>query len=313
MAEEKEQIQAAPVNADIEGFLLASEVLEIDFLFGLTEYFRYLEDMRLLEMGVKFKDLGISTRRHSGNPSLIVPNSAAPGTFSFVDRFSLNDPESEIQAGSIALLKLQGVMRSQSGMSAPGVDRLINDLRAAYGNDRIQGVIIETNSGGGESLSGTMLKSAIQERNKPVIGFGHLVASAAYRALSGADEIIASGGGAEFGSIGTMVTIDQKILNKYRERFADFYGTGAPGKNEDFRAAIAGDFSKIQNKVDRLTAAFQKEIAKERNLQGGKETVKETLNGSVFAAEDAKKRGLVDMVGNMQTAVKRIKALRGKY
>ena len=158
-----------------------------------------------------------------------------------------------------------------------------------------------------------MLKSAIQERNKPVIGFGHLVASAAYRALSGTDEIIASGNGAEFGSIGTMVTIDQKILNKYRQRFADFYGAGAPGKNQDFRAAIAGDFSGIQRRVDELTAAFQAEIAKERALQGGKETVKETLNGSVFSANDAKRRGLVDMVGNMQTAVKRVKALRGKY
>ena len=313
MAEEKEPIKTAPVNADIEGFLLHAGSLEIDFQFGIMEYFRYLEDLRLMSLGFEFKDLGIWQRRESARPSLIIPNSAAGGTYNFVDKFALNDPESEIAKGSIALLKLNGVMRAQSGISSPGVDRLITDLRAAYANEKIAGVIVETNSGGGESISGTMLKSAIQERNKPVVGFGHLVASAAYRALSGSDEIIASGNGAEFGSIGTMVTIDQKTLEKYRERFVDFYGAGAPGKNEDFRAAVAGDFSGIQRRVDKLTASFQEEIARERQLQGGKETKKETINGSVFSAQDAKKRGLVDMVGTMQTAVKRVNALRVKY
>jgi len=313
MSVEKEQIQSAPVNADIEGFLLNAGNLEIDFQFGMQEYFMYLEDLRLMSMGVKFKDLGIWQRRESARPSLIVPNSADAGTFKFADKWDLYDPESQIAPGSIALLKLQGVMRAQSGISSPGVDRLISDLRAAYANDKIAGVIVETNSGGGESLSGTMLKSAIQERNKPVVGFGHLVASAAYRALAGADEIIASGNGAEFGSIGTMVSIDQKILDKHRKRFSEFYGEGAPGKNQDFRAAISGDFSGIQRRVDNLTEAFQQEIASERALRGGTETIKETLNGSVFSANDAKKRGLVDMVGTMQTAVKRVNALKGKY
>ena len=310
MAQEKQQ--PAPYNRDVEAFLVNVGSLEIDKLFGLNEYFRYLEDVQLRVMGFSFEELGIAERRHSCNPKMLVPAEGPAGTFRFVDRWNVYDTN-ETQPGSIALLKLQGVMRAQSGLSSPGVDRMVSDLRAAYANQNVDGIIIETNSGGGESMAGTMLKSAILERNKPVVGFAHLAASAAYRALSGADEILGSGPSSEFGSIGTMVTLDAKMLSKYKERFMDFYGKDAPEKNGDFRAVILDDFSKIQNRVDTLTEAFQAEIKRDRNLQGDAATIKETLNGSVWNAIDSKKRGLVDMIGTMQTAVKRVKALRGKY
>jgi len=308
--EETTKIEAGQ-NRDIESFLANAGALEIDFDFGLNEYFRYLEDLRLLSLGLPFSDIGISERRHSALPKLITPSESANG-FRFVDSWDVYDP-SVTPVGSIALLKLNGVMRAQSGISSPGVDRMVNDLRAAYANQNVSGVIIETNSGGGESMAGNILQSAIQERNKPVVGFGHLVASAAYRALSAADEIIASGPGAEFGSIGTMITMDAKTLNKYRERFSDFYGSGAPGKNQDFRQAIAGDYSGIQKRVDGLTASFQNNIRSLRPLRGSESRISETLNGSVYDAMDSKSRGLVDMIGTMQTAVKRINALKGKY
>ncbi len=306
---EDTQSQAAPVNADIEAFLMNAGSLEIDLQFGLKEYFAYLEDLRLLSVGLKFKDLGISERRHATFSQLILPHES---TY-MVSAWDLKDPEFRTPKDSIALLKLSGVMRSQSGISSRGVDAQINDLRLAYADENILGVVIETESGGGESIAGTKFKSAIGERNKPVVGFAHMAASAAYRALSGADEIIASGDSAEFGSIGTMISVDRKMLQKYGSRIADFYGSGAPGKNADFRAALSGDFSAIQTRVDGLTEAFQNEIRRDRDLRGSQAKINETVNGSMWNAIEAKQRGLIDMVGNMQTAIKRVKALRGKY
>lgn len=307
---EETQNQAAPVNADIEAFLMNAGSLEIELQFGLNEYFNYLEDIRLLGLGFKFKDLGISERRHATVSKLIL---ASDSTY-MVSAWDLKDPEFRTPKDSIALLKLSGVMRSQSGISSRGIDGLINDLRFAYSDENISGVIIETESGGGESIAGTKLKSALGERSKPVVGFAHMAASAAYRALSGADEIIASGDSAEFGSIGTMISVDRKMLQKYGSRVADFYGSGAPGKNADFRAALSGDFSAIQTRVDGLTEAFQNEIRRDRDLRGSAAKIAETVNGSMWSAIEAKQRGLIDMVGNMQTAVKRIKSLRGsKY
>lgn len=299
-------------NRDIELFLSGNQNLEIDLQFGISELNRYLEDLQMLQLGVPFSELGIYARRQSKQPRVMCLDAFNDGTYSFASWRELYS-KGEIPQNSIALLQLSGVMRSQSAMSSPGIDSFVEDLMNAYNHPNVMGIIIETNSGGGESLAGNMLNSAIQDRNKPVVGFGHLVASAAYRALSGADEIIASSEASEFGSIGTMISLDSKILNKYRSRFADFYGGSAPGKNSDFRAAISGDFSGIQKRVDELTLSFQNQIKASRQLRGSENTINETVNGSMFNAIESKKRGLVDMVGTMQTAVKRVKALRGKY
>lgn len=312
MAELKDEtnVEQGTINPDVEHLLLIGEPLEIYDAFGYSELNRYLEEVAQVSAG--FSDevkRAILERRDAHKPRLILTNDA---TFQFVDRWDVYD-ESETPPGSFALLQLRGVMRSQSGLSTPGVDRLVQDLRAAYNNKNVEAVVIETNSGGGESLAGTILKSGIQERNKPVIGFAHLAASAAMRALSGADEIIASGEGSEFGSIGTMFTLDAKFLNKYRARFADFYGATAPKKNSDFRSAIAGDFSTIQQRADEKTAAFQNEIRRERPLKGSEKMIAETLDGSMFAAMESKRRGLIDGIGTMQYAIKRARALKTKY
>lgn len=300
---------AAPLNRDIEQFLMTSEFLEMNFDFGVQQFNLYLQDLMFLKMGGKFKDLGISERRRAAMPALIVPASESSQTFNLVDKWDMY----EAPPGSIALLKLSGVMRTQSALSSPGIDRLAGDLRSAYNNSNIRGIILETYSGGGESTAGNVLKSALSERNKPVVGFGHLVASAAYRALTGADEIVMSSQSAEVGSIGTMISLDTKEINKFRERFTEFYGSDAPNKNGEFRRAIAGDFSGIQKRVDELTREFHAEIKRDRQLQGDPEKIKDTLSGAVFNSIEGKKRGLVDAIGNLNFAVKRVNALRSKY
>lgn len=307
---DNEQRSDLRLNRDIEGFLLTSEMLEIEFNFALAELNKYLQDVLMLSAGFKFKDLGIAERRRDALPKLIIPTSDS--TYKFADCWDIQSLE-ETPPGSIALLKLSGVMRAQSGLSSPGADRMAFDLRNAYHNENVKGVIIETISGGGESMAGTIVKSAIGERNKPVVGFGHLGASAAYRALSGADEIIASSDQAEFGSIGTMITLDNKILNKYRERFTDIYGADVPKKNAEFRAALAGDFSGLQNRVDVLTRQFHDEIKNSRPLRGDAAFIKETLSGAVFNAKESKRRGLIDATGNLQFAVRRVNSLLKNY
>lgn len=297
------------LNRDIENFLLTSEFLEIEFDFAFSELNRYLQDVSMLAAGFSFDDLNIRERRNASLPKLLIPNESS---FTLVDRWDIQDVEAT-PAGSIALLKLTGVMRTQSGLSSPGADRMVFDLRNAYNNPNVKGVILETMSGGGESMAGTLIKSGLSERTKPVVGFVHLGASAAYRALSGTDEIIASTATSEFGSIGTMVTLDTKILNKYRERFTDIYGTDVPKKNAEFRAAIAGNFAGLQERVDTLTRQFHDEIKADRPLRGDAAFIKETLSGAVFDAKESKRRGLVDAIGNLPFAVKRVNSLLKNY
>lgn len=282
--------------------------LEIYGEWGLGEYLRFLEDLKMRESGFTYEQMGYMERKEASRPHLILESDMvlSPGDWNIRDQ--AGTPE-----GSIALLKLEGVMRSQSGLCTEGVDSLIRDLRSTYNNKNIAGVILETDSGGGESGAGTKLKSALGERNKPVVTFAHLAASAAYRAASGTDEIIASSESAEFGSIGTMISLNKFMLAYYKDNQLDFYGKTAPKKNHEFRQAGEDKFDALQKLVDDKTESFQADIRKSRALRGDEAKITETLNGSVFEAQDAKRRGLVDMIGNMNTAIKRVKALRAKY
>lgn len=270
--------------------------------FALAELNRYLDELALLERGVPFEQLGIGQRRASFAPVYLAAET-------FVSGEILQD-KSPVLSGSIALLKLSGVMRADAGISSPGVGQLASDLRAAYENKSVVGVIIETNSGGGEVLAATILNSALSERNKPVVGYAHLAASAAYWTLANTDEIIASDSAAEFGSIGAMVTLDKKSLEDYRARFAEFYGAGAPQKNAHSRAALEGDFSLFQKRADDMTQTFQSAIAALRPLRGSQP---DTLSGKMFNADAGRKNGLVDGIGNLRYAVKRVSALKSKY
>lgn len=292
-------------NRDIEHFMFGTGAVAIEEGFAMAELNLYLQDLALLQHGVPYTELGIWQRRASFAPAYLT----AEG---FVTAQNLQD-RVPIQAGSIALLKLAGVMRADAGISNPGVGQLASDLRAAYDNKSVSGIIIETNSGGGEVLAATMLNSALSERNKPVVGFAHMAASAAYWALANTDEVIASGDNAEFGSIGAMVTIDKDGLEKYRARFSSFYGETAPKKNANSRSALEGDFSLFQKEADQMTKNFQDAIAAIRPLRGSKQTIQETLSGEMFSGADAKRNGLVDSIGNLRYAVKRVNSLKSKY
>lgn len=292
-------------NRDIEHFMLGTGAVAIEQGFAMAELHNYLQDLALLQHGVPYKELGIWQRRASFAPAYI-----AAEVFADAQDLQSGNP---IQAGSIALLKLSGVMRADGGISNPGIGQLASDLRAAYDNKSIAGVIIETNSGGGEVLAATILNSALSERNKPVVGFAHMAASAAYWALANTDEVIASDGAAEFGSIGAMVTIDKKAMEDYRARFSEFYGATAPNKNSHSRAAFEGDFSLFQSMADEMTTSFQNAIASLRPLRGSQAAIKETLSGKMFAATEAKKNGLIDSIGNLRYAVARVKSLKSKY
>lgn len=295
------------LNQDIESFLANMGTLEISFEFGLEALSRYVEDLQMLRLGASYADLGIAQRRESKRARLIFSDGTA-GTYTFATWRELY--RDKVPSNSIALLQLSGVMRSESSLSSPGVDSFIEELRMAYASDNVTGIIIETNTGGGESMAGSMVRSAITEANKPVVGFGHMAASAGYRALSAAHEIIASSAGSEFGSIGTMISMDQKMLNQYRKRISDLYGTDAPKKNFAWRQALAGNFAELQKVVDEKTIKFQQEIAASRPLRGDLSAI---LNGDIFDGTTSRRNGLVDGIGNMQYAVKRVKTLAKSF
>jgi len=278
--------------------LLTSQLWYIDEGYGIAALNSYIHDIYLRQNGFSANEIGLSERRHA-NKSVVYSAGVPINDAKLIYNTSLTP------AGSIAVLKLSGVMRSQDGLSSNGITSLVNDLRAAYANENITAVILEINSGGGEATAGDMLKNAIQERNKPVLSYGWFVASAAYMAAAATDEIIASSQQAQFGSIGVLFSLSKGFLEAYTNEQIDIYAEQSTQKNAAFRAAQNGDFSKYQQLATEYATVFHNEVMAMRTLKGNEGRIKSTLDGSMFFAQEAKSRGLVDNIGNFNLALDR--------
>lgn len=297
-------------NRAVNALLMSFGAMEIDFAFGMQMWGQYNNELALLESGVPFAELGISKRREAQQPAIFTP--VGPSYELINDRGLLRN-ERLTKTGSIALMRLEGVMTASGQMSTRGVQALADDLRAAYANSNIGGIILEINSGGGQGIAKDMLVSVLSERNKPVVSFAHFAASAAYGTAAATDEIISASMDSSFGSIGAVVTIDKEMLEEMKTNLMSFYGDNAPLKNKEIRSAIDGNFDPIKAAANKYTDSFQSQISKLRPLTGDKKFQRETLSGDMFTAKEARTRGLIDGIGNMSLALARADVWIKKY
>jgi ClpP class serine protease len=297
MSEQKPQIS----NSDVDFFIAHGE-FEIDHAFAMQEFSWYLQELAEIRAGLPYEALGIAERRRRSMPGIITAASKRVS-----DPKMLKD-ESLTPKGSFAHLRLQGVMRSKDGASSRGVNSLIEDMNAAFDNDRIQGILIEANTGGGEVTAGLMLQSIIEQSPKAIVVYAHQLASAGVRATLPADEIIASSKSAEIGSIGTFISLPRNFAARYKEYFQDIYADKSTNKNAWFRQWLEGDLSELKSDLNRSNDQFISDVQKYRELKGSEKQIEEVLSGKMFYATEAKRRGLIDGIGGFQYAVKRLKA-----
>ncbi|MBK9258113.1 MAG: S49 family peptidase [Saprospiraceae bacterium] len=215
-----------------------------------------------------------------------------------------DDKLSSLPKGSIVKLFLNDYMSVQGGLCQMGVQELANNLLFYRDNPNIEGAILEVNSGGGEAMAGQIMFNAIRDFKKPVVAYVHNAGSAAYMAIAGVKEIVASGELSRLGSIGALVSLDKKFLQQYKDRFDDIYSDLSSDKNSGFRSYIeTGDSTGIKAMLNESVEAFQSLVESNRPIKKRDET----LRGGMFHAIEAKKRGLADMIGSEDVAIKRLK------
>ncbi len=277
---------------------------------GLQQVSALLMEVALMQAGVPYEKLGISERRHASEPELVMTASEKGTDRVLIGYRNYTTFKSLVEAdtppGSIAHFKLSGVMRAESSASTRGVDALIQDLRFAYSNKNIDGIVLQVNSGGGDAMAAFQLRNAIQERNKPVVALVDYAGSGAVLSTANADEIIAAHEGTQVGGIGAFISINKKALAEYAETYVDVYSDDAPDKNKPVRDALNGDFTAMKGVVNKVSSQFRQVVMEGRQLKGSPEYIEKTLSGGMFDTAEAKRRGLVDLSGNLQTAVRRI-------
>lgn len=213
---------------------------------------------------------------------------------------------------SIVMVTLSGPLMKNGGFCSYGmVDhaRVANQLSAA---NNVAGVIYDIDSPGGQASGTALLGEAIKNlaNTKPVIVHINdgMAASAAMWVASAANEIYVSQATDQVGSIGVYTTIAD-MYTHYKEFFKlpvqDVYAPQSTNKNKDYRDAIAGDTTALEEDLGVLADQFINTIAANRpNIKGDA-----WKTGAMFYAAEAKKIGLIDGTKSFAQVVQRMDSL----
>lgn len=184
-------------------------------------------------------------------------------------------------------------------------NKVIADLKKLQKNDDVKAVVLRINSPGGSAYASEQIWHAVSQlkREKPVIvSMGDYAASGGYYMACNADTIVAQPTTLT-GSIGIygMFPDTQKLTEKLgvhfdgvkTNRYADF-GSFGRGLNE-------GEKGLMQRYVNEGYDLFLTRCANGRLMT--KEAVDKVAQGRVWTGADALERGLVDVLGGLDTAI----------
>ncbi len=185
-------------------------------------------------------------------------------------------------------------------------ERFSRELRKVRRDNSVKAVVLRVNSPGGSALASELIQRElvlIREAGKPVIvSMGAVAASGGYWIATASDRVFAEPNTIT-GSIGVFGILPniQKLAGDYGVTFdtvktaqhADLFTAARPKTDEELKI--------IQNVVDRIYNDFIERVSKSRNLPAAQ--VQEIAQGRVWSGEEAKRIGLVDEIGGLQTAL----------
>jgi protease-4 len=205
-------------------------------------------------------------------------------------------PESA-KPGSIALIAFNDVItKYDQYCGGAGTMTKNNLLIRSLNNPNVEGVILYSDSPGGEAGAGERISQTINKTNKPVWGYvDGIGASAMYEILASTKNISAMSAMDEVGSIGTLVTITDysAYLEKEGIKLIQLYADASSQKNIEVREALKGNTKLLQEFVNKLNDQF---IEKVKTNRGDKIKNADAYKGKLFMAEDAISAGLIDSI-----------------
>lgn len=225
-------------------------------------------------------------------------------------RSYLNRTKDEFTGSSdeqIAIIYANGeIGMGKGGYDAIGSEGMSEILRKVRKNDKIKAVILRINSPGGSALASDIIWREVkltQEKKPVIVSMGNVAASGGYYIAAPADTIIAQPSTIT-GSIGVFL-----IMPNAQELMEDKIGlhtqTVKTGPFADFgsinRPLRENEKSILQGYANRVYDDFLTKVADGRAMQ--KTDVDSIAKGRVWVASQAQNIGLVDILGNMDTAI----------
>jgi signal peptide peptidase SppA len=214
--------------------------------------------------------------------------------------------------GTIAVIPIIGTLTQRGdeidSAFTRSTDEIAAEVTAAAAEPKVNAIVLELDSPGGEVFGVPEAWQAIREARKlkPVVAaVNSVAASAGYYMASAADEIVVTPSG-EVGSIGVyMLHID---ASKYLEELGEKWSFVSAGKYkvEGNPTEPLGDEARgaYQAVVDRYFGMFTRDVA--RGRRRAEKTVRDGFGqGRMVGAADAVEQGMADQVGTLDAAIRR--------
>jgi protease-4 len=217
-----------------------------------------------------------------------------------------NGTKNNEATSKIAVIIAKGEIDGSTSKNGIGSDEFNEQIRKAKDDENIKAVVIRINSPGGSALASDVMWREIQllRKVKPVIAsMGDVAASGGYYMAMGCDSIVAMPTTIT-GSIGVFGLLfnAQGMLNNKLGITTDGVGTGMYSDLGNVtREMRPAERAIIQRSVEQIYEEFTSKAAQGRRLS--QDSIKALASGRVWSGLQAKERGLVDKLGNLDDAV----------
>jgi protease-4 len=206
----------------------------------------------------------------------------------------------------IAVIIAEGEIVSGEADGVISSEKFVAEIRKARKNESIKAIVLRVNSPGGSVLASEVIwrEMAEAKKVKPVIvSMGEVAASGGYYIAAPADTIVAQPNTitGSIGIFGLMFNVEELLNDKLgittdvvtTGELSDFMNPARPLKEVERMI--------IQNSVEDGYETFISRVAEGRGMSI--EAVKEVASGRVWTGNQAKERGLVDVLGGLDTAI----------
>jgi protease-4 len=206
----------------------------------------------------------------------------------------------------IAVIIAEGDIVSGDADGALSSDKFAREIRKARKDDNIKAIVLRVNSPGGSIIASDVIWREMTEAKKAkplIVSMGEVAASGGYYISAPADTIVAQPNTitGSIGIFGLWFNV-QELLNEKLGITTDGVSTG---EFSDFmnptRNLTEVERTIVQSSVEEGYETFISRVAEGRGMHP--DSVKKVASGRVWTGTQAKERGLVDVLGGLNTAV----------
>lgn len=227
-----------------------------------------------------------------------------------------SDQEEDPLGGEIAIVYAVGTIESGDGDATTiGSATTAAAIRSARLAPDVKAVILRVNSPGGSALASDVIwreTVLLKEAGKKlIVSMGDLAASGGYYISCAADRIFANpttitGSIGVFGVIPNVGGMYEKHLGISFDEIATHSHAGKP---DGVFAMSEFEIEAYNEIISDIYYGFSSKVAEGRGMSA--EQVEEVARGRVWSGNDALENGLVDEIGNLETALNYTKDLIG--